>query len=76
MKTTLLSTPEIATTDSIAERCDNCGASARMELILASGGTLSFCGHHANKHADKLSGLASKVSLEVGFEWAGQVPRQ
>jgi hypothetical protein len=74
--TTLLSTTEIATIDSVTERCDNCGVSARMEIILTSGGTLAFCGHHANKHADKLAGLASKIRLESGFQWVGQVPQQ
>jgi hypothetical protein len=33
-----------------------------------------FCGHHANKHADKLVRVASKVIVEDGFEWAGSLP--
>lgn len=70
---TLLSTPEIATVETVAERCDSCGAAARMELVLTNGGTLAFCGHHSNKLAGGLVKVASKVTLEVGFEWAGKV---
>jgi hypothetical protein len=73
MMTTLLSKPEITTAET-TERCDSCGAAAKMELTLTSGGSLAFCGHHANKHAVKLAGVASKVTLEEGFEWAGNVP--
>lgn len=69
--TSLLS-PEIVTADSLAERCDSCGAAAKMELTLTSGGSLAFCGHHANKHAAPLASKASKVTMEKGFAWAGQ----
>ncbi len=71
--TTLLS-PEIVTVDSMTERCDSCGAAARMELQLTAGGSLAFCGHHANKYAAELVRVASKVELENGYEWAGGVP--
>jgi hypothetical protein len=74
MMSTLLSKPEIATVETLAERCDSCGAAARMELTLTSGGSLAFCGHHSNKLAGGLVKVASKVTLEVGFEWAGKVP--
>jgi hypothetical protein len=73
MMTTLLS-PEIVTVDSLIDRCDSCNAAARMEMDLISGGSLAFCGHHANKYAVELVRLASKVGLESGFEWAGGVP--
>ncbi|WP_306212961.1 DUF7455 domain-containing protein [Actinoplanes sp. RD1] len=69
--TSLLS-PEIVTADSLTERCDSCGAAAKLELTLASGGSLAFCGHHANKHAAPLASVATKVTVEEGFEWAGQ----
>lgn len=69
--TSLLS-PEIITADSLTERCDSCGAAAKAELTLAAGGSLAFCGHHANKHAEQLVRVASKVIVEDGFEWAGQ----
>jgi len=71
--TALLSTPEFAITETMTERCDSCGAAARMELTLTNGGSLAFCGHHSNKLAGGLVKVASKVTLEVGFEWAGKV---
>jgi hypothetical protein len=74
MMTTLLSTPEIATVETVPERCDSCGAAARMELTLTGGGTLAFCGHHGNKLAAELVKVAAKVTLEEGFEWAGKPP--
>jgi hypothetical protein len=73
MMTTLLS-PEIVTVDSLTDRCDSCGAAARLELTLTNGGSLAFCGHHANRYASELVLVASKVDLEDGFEWAGGVP--
>jgi hypothetical protein len=71
MMTTMLS-PEIVTVPSLVDRCDSCSAAAKAEIALSSGGSLVFCGHHANKHADKLVRVASKVIVEDGFEWAGQ----
>jgi hypothetical protein len=71
MMTTMLS-PEIVTVPSLVDRCDSCSAAAKAEIALSSGGSLVFCGHHANKHAQRLGLLASKVTIEDGFEWAGQ----
>jgi len=73
MMTTLLA-PEIVTVDELNDRCDSCGAAARIEVTLTSGGTLAFCGHHGNRYAAELIPLASKVALEKGYEWAGRVP--
>ena len=69
--TTMLS-PEIVTVPSLVDRCDSCSAAAKAEIALSSGGSLVFCGHHANKLADRLVLLASKVTVEDGFVWAGQ----
>jgi hypothetical protein len=71
MMTTMLS-PEIVTVPSLVDRCDSCSAAAKAEIALSSGGSLVFCGHHANKNAERLALLASKVTIEDGFEWAGQ----
>ncbi|HEY0003037.1 MAG TPA: hypothetical protein VGB74_21465 [Actinoplanes sp.] len=69
--TTLLS-PEITTVSSLTERCDRCSAAAKLEVTLASGGELVFCGHHANRlHLDILR-VAERVVLEDGFEWVGK----
>jgi hypothetical protein len=68
--TTLLS-PEIVSTDSMTERCDRCGAAAKLQVVLTAGGELAFCGHHAKKHAHGLAPIASKITVEDGFDWAG-----
>jgi hypothetical protein len=73
MMTTLLS-PEITTMGEMTERCDRCGAAAKVEVVLRSGGELAFCGHHANKHAAEFTPLATQIRIEDGFTWAGKVP--
>lgn len=44
-----------------ADRCDRCGAAAAVRVILASGGELLFCGHHAREHSARLTELAAVV---------------
>jgi hypothetical protein len=73
MMTTMLS-PEIVTVPSLVDRCDSCSAAAKVEIVLASGGSLVFCGHHANKNAGKLTPVATRITVEDGFEWAAQSP--
>ncbi len=69
--TTLLS-PTISTVPSLDERCDRCGAAAKLEVDLASGGSLAFCGHHANRHAGGLAKLVYRITAEDRFEWAAK----
>ncbi|BCJ43092.1 hypothetical protein GCM10010168_01660 [Actinoplanes ianthinogenes] len=69
--TTLLS-PEIDTVGELTDRCDRCGAAAKLEVTLSSGGDLAFCGHHANRMHAEISRVASKIRLEEGFAWAGK----
>ena len=38
---------------SAADRCDRCGAQARVRAVLASG-ELLFCAHHAKEHEPAL----------------------
>jgi hypothetical protein len=38
--------------------CDGCGARAKVLVILANGGVLLFCGHHARTHQSALEHLA------------------
>jgi len=40
-----------------ADRCDRCGAQARVRVVLASG-DLIFCAHHAKAYEDKLKAAA------------------
>ncbi|HWE90272.1 MAG TPA: hypothetical protein VG317_12500 [Pseudonocardiaceae bacterium] len=58
--TTTLTRPELTA----ADRCDRCGAAARVRAILPSGGELLFCGHHAREHANRLQELAAEVQGE------------
>jgi hypothetical protein len=73
MMTTLLS-PEITTAASLAERCDSCGFAAKLRVALTAGGELTFCGHHANRYAGEIAGIAAKITVEDGFDWAAPAP--
>ncbi len=53
---TTLPRPELTT----ADRCDRCGAAARVRVILPSGGELLFCGHHSRQYQGKLRELFTK----------------
>lgn len=57
MTTALASSPGLTALD----RCDRCGAQARVRVVLPGGGDLLFCGHHGRLHADALA----KVALTV-----------
>lgn len=37
-----------------SQRCDRCGATAKVRAVLASGGDLLFCSHHARTHEARL----------------------
>lgn len=45
------------TTLTAVDRCDRCGAQARVRVVLASGDLL-FCAHHAKAYEDKLRASA------------------
>ncbi|MGW0044265.1 DUF7455 domain-containing protein [Rhodococcus sp. NPDC003348] len=44
-----------------ADRCDRCGAGARVRAVLATGGELLFCQHHANEHEDRLRAMNATI---------------
>jgi len=46
-----------------ADRCDRCGAAARVRAKLPSGAELLFCQHHANEHEAKLTELAAVLEV-------------
>jgi hypothetical protein len=50
-------TPTAPTPLTAADRCDRCGAQARVRVVLATGDLL-FCAHHARAHEDKLRAAA------------------
>ncbi|NLG54589.1 MAG: hypothetical protein GX542_02905 [Rhodococcus sp.] len=48
-----------------ADRCDRCGAGARVRATLPAGGELLFCGHHAKEHTDRLREQGAIISSEA-----------
>lgn len=44
-----------------ADRCDRCGAQARVRVLLPSGGELLFCAHHGHLHETKLRELDAAI---------------
>jgi hypothetical protein len=44
----------------VADRCDQCGAQAFVLVKLITG-ELVFCGHHYNKHKEKLNNQAYEI---------------
>jgi hypothetical protein len=54
-----LTSPELTR----ADRCDRCGAAARVRAKLPSGLELLFCQHHANQHESKLSELDAVLEV-------------
>ena len=46
-----------------ADRCDRCGAAAKVRAKLPSGSELLFCQHHANAHEAKLIELAAVLEV-------------
>ena len=54
------STPAPLTT---RDRCDRCGARARLRAVLPSGGELLFCGHHGRRHSARLAEMAAELYL-------------
>lgn len=59
MPGTLTSAPLTA-----SDRCDRCGAAARVRAVLATGGELLFCQHHANEHTDRLKAMNAVLDTE------------
>lgn len=64
-------TPPTAVWSAAGERCDRCSAGAKLRVVLAGGGDLLFCGHHANKYAKHLVNIAVDFSTDPEFTWAG-----
>jgi hypothetical protein len=41
------------------DRCDRCGAAAKVRALLRTQGELLFCGHHAREHARRLQDIGA-----------------
>ena len=50
-------TPAAPSTLTTADRCDRCGAQARVRVVLGAG-DLTFCAHHAKAYDAKLRATA------------------
>jgi hypothetical protein len=71
MTPTLTPPPEAATLPAAEERCDRCRATGKLRIVLAGGGELVFCGHHANKYAAELVKIAVQIVPAPDFVWRG-----
>ena len=69
MTPTLSPPPETAAPPA-GERCDRCGAAAKVRAVLPGGGDLVFCGHHANQYAAELEKVAVAVASADHDEFA------
>jgi hypothetical protein len=69
MSQTLMSPPATNVAPELTERCDRCGAAAKLSVALTAGGELHFCGHHGNRYADNILSVAAEVTVESGFDW-------
>jgi hypothetical protein len=71
MSQTLVSRPATHIAPELTERCDRCGAAAKLSVALVGGGELAFCGHHGNRYAEHILSIAARVAIESGFDWRG-----
>lgn len=47
-----------------ADRCDRCGAAAKLRAVLPSGGELLFCGHHAREYEGGLREAEANIDQD------------
>jgi hypothetical protein len=71
MTPTLTPPPETVAPPAAEERCDRCNAAGKLRILLAGGGELVFCGHHANKYAEQLVKITIDVAATSDFTWRG-----
>jgi ABC-type molybdenum transport system ATPase subunit/photorepair protein PhrA len=64
---TAVLTPDLLPDEALnaLDRCDRCGAQAYVRVILASGGELLFCAHHAKKYEEGLRSIAAEFRDET-----------
>lgn len=62
----IATTPPISKPLTAADRCDRCGAAAKIRAVLPSGGELLFCRHHFNAHEARLVELSATVEKAAG----------
>lgn len=47
------------------DRCDRCGAAAKVRALLPQAGELLFCGHHARAHAPRLREVGAEIHPDL-----------
>ncbi|MBA8825684.1 Zn ribbon nucleic-acid-binding protein [Saccharopolyspora lacisalsi] len=52
-----------------ADRCDRCGAAAKLRAVLPSGGELLFCGHHAREFKSSLNDMEAELQEDEQVEF-------
>jgi hypothetical protein len=75
MSNTLISRPALHLVPELLERCDSCGAAAKLYATIGASGELAFCGHHANRYVDRIVATADRVAVLSDFAWKGAEPR-
>ncbi|MBA3489862.1 MAG: hypothetical protein H0T78_10050 [Longispora sp.] len=76
MTPTLTPPTESAAPPAASERCDRCSAAAKLRVVLAGGGDLIFCGHHANKYSADLTKIAVGHAADPEFTWRGSTVKE
>jgi hypothetical protein len=71
MTETLVLRPSLNVVAVLLEHCDRCGAAAKLQVTFQNATDLAFCGHHANRYADRIMASARRVAIESGFLWRG-----
>jgi hypothetical protein len=71
MTPTITPPPEATAPPAAEERCDRCNAAGKLRVVLAGGGQLVFCGHHANEFAPELLKIAVDFAVAPDFAWRG-----
>lgn len=66
MTATLARLPELTA----AERCDRCGAAAKLRVVFPSAAQLLLCGHHGRKHQERLR------ELDADLRWGPEPTRR
>lgn len=63
-----MDTMETGTVLTLHDRCDGCGAAAKVRTILTTDQTLQWCSHHWNEaeHSPKLQPLLAEIIDERG----------
>jgi hypothetical protein len=58
---TMTSLPVVHIALTHQDRCDRCGAQAKVLALLRTGGELLFCGHHAREHRPRLGAIGAAL---------------